>query len=296
MSMTLTRERAVLEVVDSPQATAGAGIVIRRPFPSPHLRQLDPFLLFDHFGPVDVRPGEAQGFPEHPHRGFETVTYQIEGAMAHRDSFGGSGELHAGDMQWMTAGSGLVHSEMPAAEFARQGGRLQGIQLWVNLPRAAKMSPPRYGDVRAERIPVAQSPDGRVTVKVLSGEALGVWHTLGNRTPFTYLHVTVQPGGRFAQPIPVGQNAFAYVLSGLGKFGPDAESAAAGHLIVFDPGSEGDAVIAASTDTPLEVLLLAGVPIGEPIARYGPFVMNTPAEIQQAVEDYRNGRMGTLSE
>jgi redox-sensitive bicupin YhaK (pirin superfamily) len=285
--------RPVARIIDSLRTFEGEGFPVRRPFPTRDLDHVDPFLLLDHLGPVDYRPGEAKGAPDHPHRGFETVTYLLAGRMEHRDSAGNSGQLGPGDVQWMTAGAGVVHSEMPEAEFLRTGGRLHGFQLWVNLPRRDKMMAPRYQDIPAARIPVATSADGRVTARVIAGEALGARAAIDTRIPIVFLHLTLEPGARLAQPVPRDHNAFAYVIAGAGRFGPGEAPAGEGQMVIF--AREGDAVtLAATDDSRLEALLLAGTPLREPVARYGPFVMNTEDEIQEAIRDYRSGRLGRI--
>src|SRR5579863_3387580 len=204
--------RTVSRVVEADRVMEGAGVSVRRSFPTAKLDDIDPFLLLDHLGPIRFEPGQATGFPDHPHRGFETVTYVLEGAMEHRDSRGNHGIIGPGDVQWMTAGSGLVHSEMPGTELARNGGRLHGFQLWVNLPRKDKMAPPRYQEVGAARLPVAETKN--VRVKVIAGEALGRQAAIETRTPIVYLHFTLQPGALVEQPVPSNYNAFAYVIDG----------------------------------------------------------------------------------
>lgn len=285
--------RSVVKVVQAVQTLEGEGFLVRRPFPIPGFMQFDPFLLLDELGPVELPPGEAKGAPDHPHRGFETVSYILEGRHQHRDSAGNAGELGPGDVQWMTAGAGVVHSEMPEREFARKGGRVHGFQVWVNLPRRDKMMPPRYQDIPAGRIPVASTPDGKVRVKVIAGESLGVRAVIDTRTPIQYLHFTLEPGGRIEQPVPREHNAFAYVFGGAGAFGPEATPAADGQAVLF--ANDADSVVLANPGTePLELLLLSGVPLREPMVRHGPFVMNTQAEILQAFEDYQSGRMGRI--
>jgi redox-sensitive bicupin YhaK (pirin superfamily) len=283
--------RSVTHVYTAPATQDGDGVDLRRAFPGRHLMELDPFLLLDQMGPTEFRPGEARGFPPHPHRGFETVTYLLSGEMQHRDSWGNHGTLRPGDVQWMTAGSGLVHSEMPGESLIREGGRLHGFQLWVNLPRKEKMSAPRYQDTPSARIPVARNQEGSVSVKVIAGEALGVKGVIDTRIPILYLDLTLQPGAAHVQPIPRGENAFAFVVSGEARFGE--KTAGYAQVVLFD--RSGDAVeIANPGDKPLRLLLIAGEPIGEPVARYGPFVMNSRQELQQAVEDFQEGRMGVL--
>ncbi len=264
-------------------------MVVTRPFPTPRLDQVDPFLLLDRMGPVAHGPGEAKGAPDHPHRGFETVTYVLDGAIEHADSQGNHGRIGAGDVQWMTAGSGVIHSEMPAEEIRRSGGRLHGFQLWVNLPRRDKMMKPRYQELRAAEIPRATSGDGTVTVTVIAGESLGTHATIDTRTPIMVLHIRLAAGTHFEQPIPETYNAFAYLVSGEVSFGdrPARENDA----VIFE--RNGDTV--AMTSAPgAELLLIGGAPLNEPVARYGPFVMNTPGEIRQAMLDYQSGKFGEI--
>jgi redox-sensitive bicupin YhaK (pirin superfamily) len=283
--------RSVARIVDGLRTFEGEGFAVRRPFPTPTLDHVDPFLLLDEMGPSDLGPGEAKGAPDHPHRGFETVTYMLHGRLEHRDSAGNAGSLGPGDVQWMTAGAGVVHSEMPAAAFQRTGGRMHGFQLWVNLPRRDKMMAPRYQDVPVARIPVVRSAEG-ITVKVIAGEALGARAVIDTRTPIMYLHFTLAPGARVVQPVPHDWNAFAYVFDGRGLAGKDDRLVSDGQAAIFATDGEGVALAApASAQAPLEVLLVAGLPLREPVARYGPFVMNTREEIVQAVEDFRGGRL-----
>lgn len=288
--------RTVAGIVNSIEALEGGGFLVRRPFPKSSFSDFDPFLLLDEMGPMDVGPGEAKGAPDHPHRGFETVTYMLSGEMEHKDSSGRTGRLRSGDVQWMTAGSGVVHAEMPSAEFMRTGGRMHGFQLWVNLPQPDKMIKPRYQEIPGAKIPKATSGDGLVTVSVIAGEAMGEKAVIETRTPIIYLHYTLEPGGVVTQQVPRDYNAFAYIIDGAGLFGGELERGADGQMVMF--ASDGDEVRIenlASANGALEVLLIAGVPLNEPIARYGPFVMNTEAEIHQAFEDYRRGRMGVIN-
>jgi len=271
----------------------GGGFVVHRPFPTRMLMDFDPFLLLDEMGPVDYAPGTAKGAPDHPHRGFETVTYLLEGRFSHKDSAGHAGVLKPGDVQWMTAGAGVVHSEMPDPVFAADGGRVHGLQLWVNLPRKDKMIAPRYQEIPSEKIPTASSADGKVKVKVIAGEALGVQAPIETRTPILYQHFSLQPGGSIVHPVPEAFRVFAYPLSGTGRFGPKGQAVRAQHMVVF--GDDGDSVTLSAGDEPLEVLLIGGVPLNEPIVRHGPFVMNTEEEIRQAVVDYQTGRMGEIA-
>src|SRR2546430_1843423 len=288
--------RTVSGVVNSMETLEGGGFLVRRPFPKASFSDFDPFLLLDEMGPMDVAPGEAKGAPDHPHRGFETVTYMLSGDMDHKYPSGMAGQLRSGDVQWMTAGAGVVHAEMPSREFARDGGRMHGFQLWVNLPQRDKMTKPRYQEIPSSRIPKATSADGLVSVSVIAGEAMGEKAVIETRTPIIYLHYRIKPGGFVTQQVPRAFNAFAYVVEGDGLFGAEGERGADGQMVMFAP--DGDEVrienpaVAAET---LEVLLIAGVPLNEPIARYGPFVMNPEAEIHQAFEDYRRGRMGVIN-
>lgn len=287
-------QRRVSQVIKSVQTMEGAGVPIRRVFPTAALEDVDPFLLLDHLGPIQFAPGQATGFPDHPHRGFETVTYVLEGAMEHKDSQGNHGIIGPGDVQWMTAGSGLVHSEMPGGELAKNGGRLHGFQLWVNLPRKDKMVAPRYQDVAAERLPVVQTEAKDVRVKIIAGESLGRHAAVETRTPIVFLHATLQPGASVEQPVPGNYSTFVYVIDGEGRVGPEDTRVPEGHVAVF--AKSGDVVrISNSAGVPLNALLIGGAPLDEPVARYGPFVMNTKAELYQAFEDYQNGRMGVIA-
>ena len=282
--------RSVAQLVHATPQLEGEGMIVTRPFPTARLDQLDPFLLLDRLGPVNHGPGEAKGAPDHPHRGFETVTYVLEGAMEHSDSQGNHGRIGPGDVQWMTAGSGVIHSEMPAEEIRRDGGRLHGFQLWVNLPRRDKMMKPRYQELRAAEIPAATSADGKVTVTVIAGESLGTQATIDTRTPIFYLHVRLAAGARFTQAVPETYTAFAFIIGGEATFGD--RLAHENDMVTFD--HNGDEVAIASQNG-AELLLIGGVPLHEPIARYGPFVMNTPGEIRQAMIDYQSGRFGEIS-
>jgi len=289
-----TKNRSVAGIVNSIETLEGGGFLVRRPFPKPAFSEFDPFLLLDEMGPMDVAPGEAKGAPDHPHRGFETVTYLLSGEMEHKDSRGHAGRLRPGDVQWMTAGAGVVHSEMPSHEFQRSGGRTHGFQLWVNLPRTEKMTKPRYQEIPRERIPQATADNGLVTVNVIAGEAFGRQAVIETHTPIMYLHYRIKPGGVVNQPVPSGYNAFAYIVDGTGQFGVELEQAGDGQMVMF--AADGDTVTIenSESDKLLEVLLIGGVPLHEPIARYGPFVMNTEEEIHQAFADYRTGRMGAI--
>jgi redox-sensitive bicupin YhaK (pirin superfamily) len=285
--------RSVREVIPAVATLEGAGFLVHRPFPSPSLDFFDPFLLLDEMGPSDLGPGEAKGAPDHPHRGFETVTYLLSGAMQHKDSPGNQGKLGPGDVQWMTAGSGVVHSEMPEPTFAEKGGRMHGFQLWVNLPARDKMTKPRYQEIPGTGIPIAKSDDGKVTVRVIAGEALGQRAVIETRTPIFYLDCTLEPGASLTQSAPPEYNAFAYVVEGRGVFGSNRRDAAKHEMLLF--ANDGDAMsVEAAPDSPLKALLIGGVPLREPVARYGPFVMNTRQEILQAFDDYQSGKLGEI--
>jgi len=288
--------RTVGGIVNSIETLEGGGFLVRRPFPKAAFSEFDPFLLLDEMGPMEVGPGEAKGAPDHPHRGFETVTYLLSGEMEHKDSRGHAGRLTPGDVQWMTAGAGVIHSEMPSREFMRAGGRMHGFQLWVNLPKRDKMTKPRYQEIPNSQIPKATSADGLVRVSVIAGEAMGEKAVIETRTPIIYLHYRIEPGGVATQQVPDAYSAFAYVVEGEGLFGAEGERAGDGQMVLF--AQDGDEVRIenrADAKTTLEVLLIAGVPLNEPVARYGPFVMNTEGEIRQAIEDYQLGRMGAIS-
>lgn len=288
--------RTVSGIVNSIETLEGGGFLVRRPFPKASFSDFDPFLLLDEMGPMEVAPGEAKGAPDHPHRGFETVTYLLSGEMEHKDSSGRAGQLRSGDVQWMTAGSGVVHAEMPSAEFMRTGGRMHGFQLWVNLPQRDKLMKPRYQEIPSSRIPKATSADGLVSVTVIAGEAMGEKAVIETRTPIIYLHYRLEPGGVATQRVPHNYNAFAYVVDGAGLFGAEGERGVDGQMVMFAPdGDEVRIENPADAKAALEVLVIAGAPLNEPIARYGPFVMNTEAEIRQAFEDYRRGRMGAIN-
>lgn len=292
------KSRSISRIVNGVQTAEGEGFLVNRAFPTRQLSDLDPFLLLDEIGPKDLAPKEAKGAPDHPHRGFETVTYMVDGKFEHKDSRGNAGKLGPGDVQWMTAGAGVVHSEMPEKEFAQKGGQLHGFQLWVNLPRKDKMINPRYQDIPSPKIPVSQTADGLVTAKVIAGEALGNRAVIETRTPITYIHFTLQPGASVTQPVPIEYNVFVYVIGGQGLFGSDNQKQLAhrGQIITFDKdGEEVEIRTTSNTRSALDVLLIAGKPLNEPIARYGPFVMNKREEIMEAIADYQNGSMGKIT-
>ncbi|TAM87734.1 pirin family protein, partial [bacterium] len=290
----MMQARSIETIVPAPQFEEGGGFIVHRPFPTAQIDHVDPFLLLDEMGPVTYGKGEAIGAPDHPHRGFETVTYLLAGEMQHRDSAGHAGALRPGDVQWMTAGAGVVHSEMPSDAMMRDGGAMHGFQIWVNLPRADKMTRPRYQEIPGERIPSWRSADGRASVKVISGDVESTRAVIETHTPIVFLHLTLEPGASFTQPIAAGFNAFAFIFEGALEAGGSTGVVRPHAAAIF--GHDGDAVTlrAAQGHEALQALLLAGKPIGEPVARYGPFVMNTRQEITQAFDDFQSGRMGHI--
>ncbi len=272
----------------------GGGFWVRRPFPGnvpPSVS--DPFLLIDEMGPASYAPGEAVGAPAHPHRGFETVTYMLKGTFEHRDSAGHAGSIEPGDVQWMTAGSGVVHSEMPSKAIMEQGGDVHGFQIWLNLPKASKMTSPRYQEVPREQIPEAVSEDGLAKVRVIAGEALGVSAVIDTHTPIVYQHWILEPGAKVLQPMSSDHNALLYVFNG-GEIETNGESVVDAEMVVLANGDTVEMQVSADAEQAAEVLLLAGKPLKEPVARYGPFVMNSMEEINQAILDYQAGKMGAL--
>jgi hypothetical protein len=269
------------------KAQPAPGLIVDRPFPGPELDHLDPFLMLDHFGPDVIAPGEQGGLNPHPHRGFETVTIMLEGALEHQDSQGNRGIIGPGDVQWMTAGRGVVHAEYREAEFARRGGRLQGIQLWVNLPRVHKMHEPRYQDLGAAHIPVVALERGRA--RVIAGTYRGVSGPARTFTDLAVLHLELDAGAQAQVPLAIGWTAGAYVIRG--AVASNGERIGERELGAF---SSQAGAVELTAQMPSEVLLLAGAPIGEPVVSWGPFVMNTREEIAQAQRDYALGRMGNL--
>ena len=287
--------RHVSEIIPTHIATEGGGFKVRRPFRMGKI--LSPFLLIDEMGPSDYGPGEAVGAPWHPHRGFETVTYLLDGRMRHEDSAGNSGELNPGDVQWMTAGRGIIHCEEPHEEILRLGGRTHGFQIWVNLPSSHKMMPPRYQEVPSSESPTVE--EGGVWARVIAGECMGVHSSIDTKIPITLIHVKMKGDARLLQHLDSDLNGMIYVFGGEIELGN--ETKVKKHPLAFgiktkqrigdgELGilSEGDEIaIASNRDS--EFLILAGPELNEPISRYGPFVMNTREEIEQAFIDYRNG-------
>jgi len=290
-------ERDVVSLTDAPGGFEGEGFPVRRAFAGVEQRRLDPFIHMDQMGEVDYGPGEPKGTSWHPHRGFETVTYMIDGVIEHQDSTGGGGVIADGATQWMTAGSGLLHIERPPEALVTSGGRFHGVQLWVNLPAAAKWVAPRYQDIGAGRVVLLGSPDGGAVVRLVAGDLDGHRGPGTTHTPITYVHATVAPGARLVLPWSPEHNALVYTLAGRGTVGTARHRLETGRLAVLGAGDhlvvDGDPR-PGGTAGPLELLVLGGRPIGEPVAWYGPFVMNTRAELVQAVEDFQAGRMGVV--
>jgi redox-sensitive bicupin YhaK (pirin superfamily) len=289
--------RSISQIIKSETTQDGEGVTLNRSFPNNLLSEFDPFLLLDEIGPTDLIPGKQKGFPDHPHRGFETVTYLLEGKFEHKDSQGHTGIINSGDVQWMTAGSGVIHSELPEKEFSKYGGKLHGFQLWVNLPKSNKMMKPRYQEIPRSKIPTVTTEDGNVIVKLIAGESLGSKAVVDTITPIMYMHFKLESGSSIVQPIPKEYNVFAYIIKGKGiverNNNNNNKIIERGNLVIFDKyGKEVYIKAVKDSKIPLELLLIGGIPIREPIARYGPFVMNTQQEIYEAIEDYRNGQLG----
>ena len=292
-----TVQRPVVSVTTAPNGLEGEGFPVRRAFAGVDLRLLDPFVHLDQMGEVEYAPGEPKGTAWHPHRGFETVTYIIDGTFQHRDSNGGGGLITNGDTQWMTAGAGILHIEKPPEALVISGGLFHGFQLWVNLPSSMKWTPPRYQDIRAGNVALLSSHDGGALVRVIAGEVAGHAGPGTTHTSMTMLHATLSPGAELTIPWRPDFNALLYVLNGKGAVGPKRQTIGMGQLAVFGPGDviKVQAGTAQESRSPnLDVLMLGGQPIREPVAWYGPFVMNTRDEIAQAVADYQAGRLGTI--
>ncbi len=293
----MSLQRRVRSVTVAPRGFEGEGFPVRRAFAGVDLADLDPFVHLDQMGEVEYAPGEPKGTPWHPHRGFETVTYMIDGTFEHSDSNGGGGVITNGDTQWMTAGAGILHIEKPPEALVVSGGLFHGFQLWVNLPAALKWSPPRYQDLRASEVALVASSDGGALLRVIAGEIGGHSGPGSTYSPMTLVHATLSPGAQLAVPWRPDYNALAYVMAGHGTVGVDRRPIATGQLAVFGPG---DAVTLAadpiqeSRHPSLDVLLLGGHPIREPVAWMGPFVMNTREEVMQAFADYQAGRLGSI--
>ena len=298
-----TAWRSVTRVVPAQHVTEGAGFEVWRPFPGQlSMEEADPFLLLDQLGPTVNAPREAKGAPWHPHRGFETVTYLLDGEVTHHDSNGGGGTIGEGDTQWMTAGGGILHDELPSEATFERGGLSHGVQLWVNLPKALKFTPPRYQAITKDNLVLLTSHDGGVLIRLIAGSLAGHDGPGVTHTPISYAHATLEPGAVLQLPWRPDFSALVYVLAGQGSVGRETRPVRDHDLAVFGPG---DAVTLRAdehqvgrdvelTSGRLDVLLLGGARIGEPISHYGPFVMNTRAEILDALNDYQAGRMGVI--
>jgi len=286
-------ERPVKRLTTAPTGFEGEGFPVRRAFAGVPTEELDPFIHMDQMGSVDYGPGEPRGTNWHPHRGFETVTYMIDGTFQHQDSHGGGGVITDGATQWMTAGGGILHIETPPEALVVSGGLFHGLQLWVNLPAKDKMSSPRYQSLEGEQVALLSSADGGALVRVVAGEVAGHRGPGDTHTPIAFVHATVAPGAQLSLPWRPDFNALVYVLSGRGSVGAEARPIEGGQLAVF---GSGDRITLRARDgqEPLEAIVLGGRPIGEPVAHYGPFVMNTRAELQQAMDDYRAGKLGVI--
>mgnify|MGYP001161697212 CR=1 FL=1 len=289
--------RPALAVTTAPSGLEGEGFPVRRAFAGINHRYLDPFILMDQMGEVDYKAGEPKGTPWHPHRGFETVTYLIDGTFIHRDSHGGGGTIADGDTQWMTAGSGLLHIETPPESLVMSGGLFHGLQLWVNLPAKDKMADPRYQDIRGGSVKLLTTGDGGALLRVIAGELGGHRGPGVTHTPITMIHASVSPGAQVTLPWRPDFNALAYGLAGQGFAGPGARPFRMGQAVVFGEGETLTIRAAETQDSRsenFEVVLLGGLPIREPVAHYGPFVMNSHAELVQAFEDFKAGRLGQV--
>ena len=293
----LLRARPVLSITTAPSGFEGEGFPVRRAFAGVDMAQLDPFVHLDQMGEVEYAPGEPKGTPWHPHRGFETVTYIIDGIFDHRDSNGGGGRITNGDTQWMTAGAGILHIETPPESLVMSGGLFHGFQLWVNLPAAKKWAAPAYQDLRASDVALLSSPDGGALIRVIAGEVDGHQGPGSTQTPITLIHATVQPGAELRLPWRKDYNALLYTAAGNGYVGEEGRPVQMGQLTVF---GDGDMIVIRAADVQesrspeLELFILGGQPIKEPVAWMGPFVMNTKAEVLQAFEDFQKGKLGTI--
>ncbi len=290
-------DRAVAAVTTAPRGFEGEGFPVRRAFAGVDMSLLDPFVHLDQMGEVEYAPGEPKGTPWHPHRGFETVTYMIDGIMEHQDSQGGGGVISNGDTQWMTAGAGILHIERPPEHLVVSGGLFHGFQLWVNLPARDKFLPPRYQDIRSGAVTLLTTSDGGALLRLIAGELDGHRGPGDTHTPIVMIHATLAPGARVRLPWRHDFNALAYVLGGAGTAGAENRPVGDGQLAVFTGNGAVTLAAAAGQESrhaAMEVLILGGRPIGEPVAWYGPFVMNTRAELVQAFEDFHAGKLGVI--
>lgn len=290
-------ERPVEAITTGPSSFEGLGFPVRRTMAGLPYEYTDPFIMMDHMGEIDYEAGEPKGTDWHPHRGFETVTYLIEGQFLHQDSHGGGGYITEGGTQWMTAASGILHIETPPEALVEAGGLFNGFQLWVNLPAKDKWLSPAYQPVEAEDLLLLSSEDGGALIRVIAGNVDGHVGPGSTHTPITMLHASVSPGARLSLPWQPGFNALGYVFAGSGTVGPDGAAVKAGQMVAFGAGDRitftADEHLDSRTEV-MEILLLGGEPIREPMVHYGPFVMNTRDELAQAVDDYQHGRMGVI--
>lgn len=286
------RPRPVVKVTTAPSGHEGEGFPVRRAFAGTTKAEIDPFIHMDQMGEVNYAPYEPRGTDWHPHRGFETVTYIIDGTFIHQDSHGGGGVISNGATQWMTAGGGILHIETPPEDLVIRGGLFHGIQLWVNLPSRKKMIPPAYQNLEADLVTLVTTPDASTLIRVIAGEIGGAKGPGSTHTPIVVAHATISPGSRMTLPWNPAYNALAYGLAGSGTAGVEGASFGLGRLAVFGAGDT--ITLTAGPNEALDVLLLGGEPIGEPVAQYGPFVMNTREELQQAFEDFQAGRLGRV--
>jgi quercetin 2,3-dioxygenase len=290
-------ERPVLAVSTAPAGYEGEGFPVRRTMAGINYRYLDPFIMMDHMGEVDYAAGEPKGTHWHPHRGFETVTYLIEGQFIHQDTHGGGGVITEGSTQWMTAGAGLLHIETPPEKLVEEGGLFHGFQLWVNLPSKDKFLAPKYQGIESGNITLLASDDGASIVRLIAGEVDGHVGPGSTHTPITLIHASVSPGTKLSLPWQPSYNALAYVMAGTGTVGEKRSEVHAGQLVVFGAGDRLNITADEKQDSRtanLEVIILGGEPINEPMVHYGPFVMNTRDELQQALSDYQSGKLGII--
>ncbi len=285
--MTNLTARKILQIITSQSTVEGGGFKVRRPFPTQHVDHIDPFLLLDEMGPADYAPHKAVGAPSHPHRGFETVTYLLSGAMVHEDSIGTRAVIKPGGVQWMTAGSGVIHSELPTDDMMALGGRMHGFQLWVNLSADRKMIPPRYQGYDANELAQTDLPNGGL-LKVVAGTVLGVTGPVETTSPMTYAHAAMQANETIEWIPDASHTALVHVFDG--EVTVNDQKVVSGQMVVFERST---GTVKISTDVAnvesAQVLILGGAPLNEPVVRYGPFVMNTRQEIVDAVNDYQNG-------
>lgn len=314
------RARGIVKIVTARKQLEGGGFVVRRPLGGQDLPHLGgTFLMLDHMGPVSYEPGQAVGAPDHPHRGFETVTYVLQGSLDHLDSAGHGGHLRAGGVQWMRAGSGVVHSEMPSAKLQRRGGTVEGFQLWVNLPKEHKMSKPRYQEIEPESIPEAKIPGAKSPeslVRVIAGSSCGISAVIETHTPINYIDVRLQAGDALEQAVPADHVGFVYVYKGQGLVASKSISESQMAILADDDAGKGGSAAASSisadgtvtatasnssivrleapADSEMRCIVITGTEIAGPVVKHGPFVMNSEEEIRQAIMDYRTGKLGQI--